>query len=62
MKRSWRGVIYLCIVLFLSIVVTQTVVNAFFYEKYGLVVTLALINVLLFPVALWIYRRERDRV
>lgn len=62
MKRSWRGVIYLAVVLFLNIVCTQQTVNAFFYEKYTLVLIFAGLNLLLFPVAFWIYRKERDRV
>ncbi|WP_248926105.1 hypothetical protein [Paenibacillus hamazuiensis] len=62
MKRSWRGVVYLCVVLFLDIVFTQKAVGAFFYEKYASVVVYALLNVLLFPAAYLIYRKERDAV
>ena len=61
MKRSWRGVIALSIVLFLNIVCTQLAVNAFFYDKFRLVLIYAVCNLLLFPIALWIYRKERDR-
>lgn len=60
MKRSYLGVILLCFVLLLNIICTQQVVNAFFYDKFERVVIFAVINILLFPVALWIYRRERD--
>ncbi|PZD95582.1 hypothetical protein DNH61_13730 [Paenibacillus sambharensis] len=60
MKRSWRGVIYLALVLFLSIIVTQQTVNAYFYERYQLVLVLCVINILIFPLALLIYRKERD--
>ncbi|MFB9324873.1 hypothetical protein ACFFSY_02815 [Paenibacillus aurantiacus] len=60
MKRSYRGVIYLSLVLLLCIVCTQQVVNAFFYERYALTLLFAGLNVVLFPVALWLYRRERD--
>ncbi|MFC4102249.1 hypothetical protein [Paenibacillus xanthanilyticus] len=60
MKRSYRGVVYLSLVLLLSIVCTQQVVNAFFYERYALTLVFAGANVLLFPIALWLYRRERD--
>ncbi|RIX60136.1 hypothetical protein D3P08_00680 [Paenibacillus nanensis] len=60
MKRSYRGVIYMSFVLLLHIVFTQQVVNAFFYEQYGKVLVFAGLNVLMFPVALWIYRRERN--
>ncbi|MCG7216400.1 hypothetical protein [Paenibacillus mucilaginosus] len=61
MKRSWLGVILLSLVLLLSIVFTQQVVNAFFYEKYARVLLFAGGNVLLFPLSLWIYKREKDR-
>ncbi|AEI39978.1 hypothetical protein KNP414_01414 [Paenibacillus mucilaginosus KNP414] len=47
--------------LLLSIVFTQQVVNAFFYEKYARVLLFAGGNVLLFPLSLWIYKREKDR-
>lgn len=60
MKRSYRGVILLVFILLLNIVATQQVVNAFFYEKYEIVIAFALANVLLFPLSLWIYRKERD--
>lgn len=58
MKRSWRGVILLSVVLFLNIVITQLTVNNFYYEKYTHVVILAAANLILFPIALWIYRKE----
>jgi hypothetical protein len=58
MKRSWRGVIMLAAVLFLNIVVTQLTVNNFYYEKYTNVVILAAVNIILFPIALWIYKKE----
>ena len=61
MKRSWRGVILLSVIVFLNIVCTQMTVNAFFYEKYRMVLVYAALNVLLFPVAVWIYRKDRDR-
>jgi hypothetical protein len=60
MKRSYRGVIWLSLVLLLNIACTQQTVNAFFYEKYERVVLFAALNIVLFPIALWIYRRERD--
>lgn len=60
MKSSYRGVVSLCLVVFLSIVCTQQVVNNFFYERYEDVVMFAIFNVLLFPIAISIYKRERD--
>jgi hypothetical protein len=60
MKRSYRGVILLGIVLFLNLVCTQQTVNAFFYDKNETVILFAALNLALFPIAIWIYRRERD--
>lgn len=60
MKRSYVGVILLCIVLFLNIVCTQKAVNAYYFEHYRTVIVYAVLNGLSFPVAAWIYRRERD--
>lgn len=60
MKRSYVGVILLCIVLFLNIVCTQKAVNAYYFEHYRTVIVYAVLNILLFPAAIWIYRRERD--
>ena len=61
MKRSWWGVILLCFVLLCNIVFTQQVVNNFFYERYEQVLLFAGLNLLMFPVAILIYRRERNR-
>lgn len=60
MKREYRGVILLALVLLLHIAVTQQVVNAFYFENYRKAVMFAAINVALFPLAYWIYRKERD--
>lgn len=60
MKRSWRGVILLSIVLFMNIYFTQKAVHQFFYEHYTATVIYAALNVLLFPVALLIYNREKE--
>ncbi|MNF94687.1 hypothetical protein D3C84_774050 [compost metagenome] len=60
MKRSWRGVILLCVVLFLNIVCTQKAVNAYYFEQYRSVLMYASFNLVLFPAAYLIYRRERD--
>ncbi|MUT67976.1 hypothetical protein [Paenibacillus sp. NEAU-GSW1] len=58
MKRSYRGVLLLSIVLFLNIVCTQYVVNHYFHQKYELVILFAVLNVALFPSALYIYKKE----
>lgn len=58
MKRSYRGVILLSCVLLLNIVFTQLTVNFYFYEKYALVILFAVLNLILFPIAYYIYRKE----
>ncbi|MEX1029498.1 MAG: hypothetical protein WDZ91_05565 [Paenibacillaceae bacterium] len=58
MKRSYRGVMLLSLILFLNIICTQYTVNFYFYEKYTLTIIFAAINVILFPCAVYIYRRE----
>ncbi|MFC0212190.1 hypothetical protein ACFFK0_06915 [Paenibacillus chartarius] len=60
MKRSWRGVILLAMVLGLNIVFTQQTVNAFFYERYAAVLVYCGLNVLTVPLAYLLYRKERD--
>ncbi|NEW05832.1 hypothetical protein GK047_07345 [Paenibacillus sp. SYP-B3998] len=60
MKRSYLGVVLLCIMLFLNILCTQKAVNAYFFDQYRSVILYAICNILLFPAAIWIYRRERD--
>ncbi|OXM87558.1 hypothetical protein [Paenibacillus rigui] len=60
MKRSYLGVGLLCVILFLNIVCTQKAVNAYYFEQYRSVMVYAICNALLFPAALWVYRRERD--
>lgn len=58
MKRSYRGVILLSIVLLLNIIFTQYTINHYYYQNYRLVILFAALNVVLFPVALFIYKKE----
>jgi hypothetical protein len=60
MKRSYVGVILLCIILFLCIVFTQKAVNAYYFDHYRSVIIYSVLNMLLFPTSIMIYRRERD--
>lgn len=61
MKRSYRGVILLSVVLLFNIICTQYVVNHYYYQNYKLVIGFAALNVILFPIALFIYRKEVRR-
>lgn len=60
MKRERRGILLLCLVLLFNIAVTQQVVNEFYFEHYRNAVIYAVINLALFPLAVWIYRKERN--
>jgi uncharacterized membrane protein YczE len=62
MSRSFRGVILLGLILFLNIVFTQYAVHQFYYENYAATVICALLNLVLFPVAVMIYRKEKHGV
>ncbi|WP_134682771.1 hypothetical protein [Brevibacillus migulae] len=59
MKRSYRGVLLLCLVLFLNLLFTQYTVNLFFAQRYELTIVLAAANLLTFPLAWFIYRKEK---
>jgi uncharacterized membrane protein len=58
MKRSWRGVILMSLVLFCNIVFTQYTINHYYHEKYKLVLLFAALNIAVFPVAWRIYKKE----
>jgi hypothetical protein len=57
MKRSYRSVALLLVVLMLNIIFTQFMVHQYFYENYTNTVIAAIINVLLFPAAFLIYKK-----
>ncbi|QQK74757.1 hypothetical protein HUG15_03470 [Salicibibacter cibarius] len=61
MKRSYVGVLALCLVLLLNIVFLQLAVHQFFFERYTLVLIYVALNILLFPIALWIYKKEKNQ-
>jgi hypothetical protein len=60
MKRSARGVLLLCAVLMANIICTQYMVFNFFYERYMTSISFMLANIFLFPVAIWIYKKEKN--
>ncbi|MCL6571273.1 MAG: hypothetical protein K6T88_06245 [Bacillus sp. (in: Bacteria)] len=57
MKRSYRSVALLLVVLMLNIIFTQYMVHQYFYENYTNTIIAAIINVLLFPAAFLIYKK-----
>ncbi|MCK6259073.1 hypothetical protein LCY76_21105 [Fictibacillus sp. KIGAM418] len=58
MKRSHAGVIVLALMLALNIVFTQFMVHQFFFEHYRNTLIFAGLNILTFPVAFFIYKKE----
>jgi len=57
MKRSYVPVGLLLAVLMLNIIFTQYMVHQYFYENYTNTIIAAVINVILFPIALLIYKK-----
>jgi uncharacterized membrane protein len=59
MKRRLLFFFMLCAVLLLNVIFTQYLVHQFFYENYINVLIFCGLNLLLFPAALMIYRKDR---
>ncbi|MEH7306254.1 hypothetical protein [Neobacillus drentensis] len=57
MKRSYLPVAFLLAVLLLNIIFTQYMVHQYFYENYTNTIIVAVINVILFPIAFLIYKK-----
>jgi multisubunit Na+/H+ antiporter MnhB subunit len=57
MKRSYVPVGLLLAILMLNIIFTQYMVHQYFYENYTNTIIAAVINVILFPIALLIYKK-----
>ncbi|MBM7605551.1 hypothetical protein JOC75_003574 [Metabacillus crassostreae] len=61
MKRKYLNVIILCIFLFLNIIFTQYMVHQYYFENYITSIIFCGLNILLFPLALLIYKRDKKR-
>jgi uncharacterized membrane protein len=61
MKRSYRNEAILCAILLLNIVFTQFMVHQYFYENYANTLIFMGLNIFLFPVAVFVYKRDRQR-
>ncbi|MBT2654814.1 hypothetical protein J7E81_06060 [Bacillus sp. ISL-18] len=57
MKRSYVPVGLLLAVLMLNIIFSQYMVHQYFYQNYTNTIIAAVINVILFPIALIIYKK-----
>ncbi|MBS4179255.1 hypothetical protein [Lederbergia citrea] len=58
MKRNYLFFAILCIILFLNIVFTQYVVHQYYFENYLNVLIFCALNIALFPIALFIYKKD----
>ncbi|MDL4841915.1 hypothetical protein [Aquibacillus rhizosphaerae] len=61
MKRSYFGVISLCAILFMDIVFMQLLVHQYFHQNYKIVLLFMFCNIILFPIALYIYKQEINK-
>ncbi|UOE53959.1 hypothetical protein LIT38_17880 [Bacillus sp. CMF12] len=57
MKRSYLGVIILAAILLMNIVFTQYMVHQYYYENYVNVLIFGGLNIVLFPLAVFAYRK-----
>jgi len=57
MKRNYVPVGLLLAVLMINIIFTQYMVHQYFYQNYTNTIIAAVINVILFPIALLIYKK-----
>lgn len=61
MIRKHIYLILLAGILFLNIIFAKYIVHQFFYENYVNTLIFVGLNILLFPIALYIYRRDKYR-
>ncbi|WP_318505451.1 hypothetical protein [Bacillus sp. T3] len=61
MKHNILGVALLCSILMLNIVFTQYMVHQYFYQHYTNALISCIINLVLFPTAIYIYRWDQKR-
>jgi uncharacterized membrane protein len=59
MKRNNVSVAILCGILMLNIVFTQFMVHQYFYENYSSTLIFMGLNIFLFPIAWFVYKRDR---
>lgn len=61
MKRSYMNVAILCGILLLNIVFTQFMVHQYFYENYANTLIFMGLNIVLFPIAWFVYKRDQRK-
>lgn len=60
MKLRVVGVAILCVVLLLNIIFTQYMVHQYYYENYLNTIIFMGLNILLFPIALYVYKKTKN--
>lgn len=60
MKLKVMGVVILCAILMLNIIFTQYMVHQFYYENYVNTLIFGGLNIILFPVALYVYKKTKN--
>lgn len=61
MKRNYGSFVILCGILLLNIVFTQIVVHQYYYENYINTLIYCGLNLLLFPISLYVYKKDKKR-
>lgn len=61
MKRNYISVAILCGILLLNIVFTQKMVHQYFYENYVNTLIFMGLNIILFPIAWIVYKKDRKK-
>lgn len=57
-----RNLFILCVILLVNIIFTQYMVHQYFYDHYTNSLIAALINVVLFPIALLVYKYDKKKM
>ncbi|MEK3853666.1 hypothetical protein [Cytobacillus sp. FSL H8-0458] len=57
MKRRYLGVIILAAILMMNIIFTQYMVHQYYYENYENVLIFGGLNIVLFPLAVFAYKK-----
>lgn len=61
MKHNYLNVAILCGILLLNIVFTQYMVHQYFYENYTNSLIFMVLNIILFPIAWFVYKKDRKK-
>jgi uncharacterized membrane protein len=61
MKHSYLSIGILCLILMLNIIFTQFMVHQYFYGHFKNSLIFVGLNVLLLPLALYIYKNEKGK-